>query len=182
MHIKNQFLRWFVYYFNICSVPLLPVCFRFGHRGQGRLLFTWNLFSIATSLYFIFALMTPQALLAIRRRGDALFGNSSQKPLFTLFFRLGVTFALPMGFFSSYLYFSKLCLAPKSSSRSTAYLFSLLDRPNVTIPRRVFLSCWQLTILFSSSRTTLLLKCSSHCNFSWRMCPRLLVPTLPFTA
>ena len=138
MHIKNQFLRWFVYYFNICSVPLLPVCFRFGHHGQGRLLFTWNLFAIATSLYFIFAIMTPQALQAIRRRGDALFGNSSQKPLFTLFFRLGVTFALPMGFFSNYLYFSKLCLAPKSSSRSTAYLFSLLDRPNVTIPRRVF--------------------------------------------
>ncbi|KAH9409210.1 hypothetical protein TYRP_010210 [Tyrophagus putrescentiae] len=97
MHIKNQFLRWFVYYFNICSVPLLPVCFRFGHRGQGRLLFTWNLFAIATSLYFIFALMMPQALQAIRRRGDALFGNSSQKPLFTLFFRLGVTFALPYG-------------------------------------------------------------------------------------
>lgn len=144
MKIKNTFLRLLVLYFGTFSLPLLPVLFRF-RGGQGRFLFAWNVFAITSSLYFTYFFMKPLALQSLKRRGDALFVNSSQKPLFEVFFRLGVTFALPIGYFSNYFYFMRLCLVSKPTStksftRSTATLIDLLDfSASVNIPKKIFI-------------------------------------------
>lgn len=142
MKTKNIFVRLLVLYFGVFSLPLVPVRFRF-KGGQGQILFAWNVLSITASLYFILFFMKPYALKSLRQRGDALFEKISQKPLFEVFFRLGVTVALPMGYFSNYFYFMKLCLASNSIStkpftKSTATLINLLDHSTaVDISKKV---------------------------------------------